>query len=119
MKKIAVCCLVLLFACERKPFVEHKVTMENAGSCAAIQGYFRLESNFGGERFSFQKCLPARITKEDVISSRHGDTVVVSFKQSNPGATALFNVTLDIDSYPKYHFVEIDGEVYSIGQSSK
>jgi hypothetical protein len=44
-----------------------------------------------------------------------GDTVLVSFKKASTGqANKVYHITLDIDSYPIYHFVTIDGDTYSI-----
>jgi hypothetical protein len=71
---------LLLFACNRKPFVNHKLKFEKvADDCRELQTYFRLNSNFGGERYEFEKCLPANFNEDQLKSERKGDTVVVSF----------------------------------------
>lgn len=123
MKKIAVSCLIVftLFACDRQPYVELKADLKKkADDCTGMQPSFRLESNFGGERYVFQKCLPADYNKSSVISERHGDTVLVRFPVSaGASASALYQVTLDIDSYPKYSFVTIDEDTYLVGASDK
>lgn len=123
MKKIAVTCLILftLFACDRQPYVELKTDLEKkADDCTGMQPSFRLESNFGGERYEFQKCLPVDYNKSSVISERHGDTVLVRFPVSaGASTTALYQVRLDIDSYPKYSFVTIDNDTYLVGPSDK
>lgn len=123
MKKIVIGCLIVftLFACDRQPYVEHKVNLEKkADDCPSLHPSFRLDSNFGGERYEFQKCLPVGYDKSSIVSERHGDTVLVRFPIT-PGAskTALYQVTLDIDSYPTYSFVTVDDETYLVGASNK
>jgi len=123
MKKIVISCLTLLtlFACDRQPYVEHKVKLEKkADDCTGLIPSFRLDSNFGGERYEFQKCLPADYDKAAIISERHGDTVLVRFPvAASASKTALYQVTLDIDSYPKYSFVTVDDDTYVVMSSDK
>ncbi|MBL7739972.1 MAG: hypothetical protein JNK14_12205 [Chitinophagaceae bacterium] len=107
---------VLLAACDRKPFVEHKLKFEKMNaSCEKVSAAFRMTSNFGGERFEFEKCLPADFTKKQVTASRQGDTVLIRFRQPDPGkAGDAYTITLDIDSYPKYKYITIDNDTYAI-----
>lgn len=114
--------LLLLFVvgCARKNYVEHKVKLEKVSdNCKDQQSYFRLNSNFGGERYEFEKCLPATFSDADVSSVRKGDTVVVNFKKSTGTANVVYHVTLDIDSYPAYSYMHIDGETYTVSQAKK
>jgi hypothetical protein len=110
--------LIVLVACDRKPFVEDKLKFEKVSDgCSTTPQAFKMTSNFGGERYEFDRCLSADFTKEQMSVSRQGDTVVVSF--TKPGAAkAIFNLTLDIDSYPKYNFLTIDGDTYAIVASN-
>ena len=112
---------IFLMSCDRKPFVEHKLKFEKvADDCKEQQSYFRMNSNFGGERYEFEKCLPGDFSDEQLVSERQGDTVLVSFKNAAPGPTnKVYHITLDIDSYPAYHFVTIDGDTYSISATEK
>jgi len=112
---------IMMISCERKPFVEHKLKFEKvADDCNEKQSYFRMNSNFGGERYEFEKCLPGDFKDEQLVSERKGDTVLVSFKNDAPGPTGkVYHITLDIDSYPAYHFVTIDGDTYSISATEK
>lgn len=115
MNKIFFLLLLVFFACNRKPFVEHKLKYEKvADDCKERQSYFRLNSNFGGERYEFEKCLPAGFSDKDMSTERKGDTVVVKFNTPAAGSTVVYHVTLDIDSYPRYNFLTIDDETYSI-----
>jgi len=105
--------IVILFACNRQPFVESKVELEEKGDCKQVPATFRMTSNFGGERFEFEKCLASAYDSKSLTTSRSGDTVVVRFN-SNAAPSKLFNVTLDIDSYPAYHFITVDQETFPI-----
>lgn len=102
--------------CGREPFVEHKLKFEKkADDCTEGAQPFRMTSNFGGERYQFGKCLPANFDKEQMNTTRKGDTVVVSFPNVGEGASrAMFDITLDIDSYPRYNYITIDGDTYAI-----
>lgn len=110
-----------MLSCERKPFVEHKLKFEKVSDdCKEQQSYFRLNSNFGGERFEFEKCLPADFKEEQLSSERQGDTVLVKFNNVSASSNnKVYHITLDIDSYPAYHFVTIDGDTYSISAAEK
>jgi hypothetical protein len=113
--------LVSIFSCERKPFVEHKLKFEKvADDCKDQQSYFRMNSNFGGERFEFEKCLPADFKDEQMTTERKGDTVIVTFKTASAGpGNKVYHITLDIDSYPRYQNITIDGDNYTITSSEK
>jgi len=118
MNKTLLLALLLVVACDRKPFVEHKLQFEKlTDDCANLKPYFRMVSNFGGERFEFEKCLPDNFSKDNLKSSRQGDTVVVTFDKVAGAKPALFKLTLDIDSYPKYSAITIDGETYMVVQA--
>lgn len=122
MYKIIVAAAIgLVLSCSRKPFVEHKLKFEKvADDCKEQQSYFRMNSNFGGERYEFEKCLPADFDKSHISTARQGDTVVVSFKNAVADATSkVYHIMLDIDSYPAYHYVAIGEDVYAIAAAEK
>ena len=107
-------------ACDRKPYVEHKFSFEKvADNCAEQQSYFRMVSNFGGERYEFEKCLPSNFTKDQLISERQGDTVLIRFDTKPGQDNKVYHLVLDIDSYPRYHFLTIGDDTYSITPSLK
>jgi len=111
---IAISFISILVACKTKPFVEHEIRLEQLTSdCNKIQPYFRMVSNIGGERYEFERCLDVNYKKEDVRVSRQGDTVVVLLAKPAK-QKALFKVTIDIDSYPKYNFVTVDDETFAV-----
>jgi hypothetical protein len=122
MNKILVLLLaVSIIACKRKPFVEHKLKFEKVSEdCREQQTYFRMNSNFGGERYEFEKCLAADFKEDQLHAAREGDTVVISFpKTSQSQKTVVYHITLDIDSYPRYGFLTVDGDMYTVAPSEK
>ncbi|HEY2721677.1 MAG TPA: hypothetical protein VGI82_08130 [Chitinophagaceae bacterium] len=109
--------VLIALACNRKPFVNHKLKFERiSGNCQNLQPYFRVVSNIAGERYEFQKCLDVGFSKDMMKVSRQGDTVLVQFAKSVQ-QTALFKITLDIDSYPRYSFLTVDGDTFIITSS--
>jgi hypothetical protein len=108
--------VLLITACDRKPFVEQKMKFEKVSDgCATTPQAFKMIANFGGERYEFDRCLPADFAKEQMTVTRQGDTVVVKFKKPGEAqAKGIFNIILDIDSYPKYNFLTIDEDTYAI-----
>src|SRR5688572_310236 len=108
-------------SCDRKPFVEYKFNYnKESDGCGNISPSFKMISNIGGERFEFSKCLPAPFDASSLDVKRAGDTVLVTFPVATPAAKmATYMITLDIDSYPRYHYITIDEETYSIGYSDK
>ena len=112
---------IYMMSCQRKPFVEHKLKFEKVSDdCKEQQSYFRMNSNFGGERYEFEKCLPEDFNDGQLTTERSGDTVLVSFKKASADQTnKVYHITLDIDSYPLYHFVTIDQDTYFISATEK
>jgi len=122
MKKTGIVLLMIVtISCHRKPFVNHKLTLEKTSSdCKDKQSYFRMLSDFGGERYEFEKCLALDFKKSQLDVTRQGDTVVVKFPQfGDKQPMADYHVTLDIDSYPMYHFITVDDDTYPIVPSEK
>jgi hypothetical protein len=70
-------------------------------------------SNIAGERYEFEKCLSTGFTKDMMQVSRQGDTVLVQFSKSG-SQSSLYKMTLDIDSYPAYHFITVDDETFPL-----
>ena len=120
-KLIVFLLLIIMIACNRKPFVNHKLKLEKVSEdCRELQNFFRLNSNIGGERYEFEKCLPAGFSEDHLTSERKGDTVVVNFNKTSSGQkNVVYKVTLDIDSYPLYSFLTIDGETYILASAEK
>ncbi|HMU47082.1 MAG TPA: hypothetical protein PKC72_11990 [Chitinophagaceae bacterium] len=104
----------LMISCKTKPFLKHKIEFEKlSDNCDAIDKSFGMNSNINGERYEFQECLDADFSKEKFSSVRQGDTVVLKFERS-ASPQVLYKIIVDIDSYPRYSFVTIDGETFTI-----
>ncbi|TMI96214.1 MAG: hypothetical protein E6H06_04660 [Bacteroidetes bacterium] len=113
-KAIIYLLLVGMIACNRNPFVDHKLKFEKISeNCDNLKPSFRMVSNVAGERFEFEKCLPTDFSKDQMKVSRQGDTVLVEF-QKPAAQKVLYKITLDIDSYPKYNFITVDNETFNV-----
>lgn len=120
MKYIVVATILFfsISSCKTKPFLKHKIQFEKLNdSCDAIDKSFGMNSNINGERYEFQECLDADFSKEKFSSIRQGDTIVLKFERSSSPQT-LYKIIVDIDSYPRYSFVTIDGETFTIVPAS-
>src|SRR6266576_1912317 len=106
-----------LIACNRKPFVDHKLKFEKiSDNCENLKPSFRMVSNVAGERYEFERCLGANFTKDMLNVSRQGDTVLVRFPKPAT-QKVLYKITLDIDSYPRYSFITVDDETFIVATS--
>ena len=111
----SICSIV---ACNRKPFVTSKLKLEKlSDDCRNLKQYFRMVSNFAGERYEFEKCLPANFSKEQMKAFRQGDTVVVQFDKTGADQV-LYKLAVDIDSYPRYNYIKVDGETFTVMPSA-
>jgi hypothetical protein len=117
MKNVTAIVFVLVVtavACNRKPFVSYKLKFEKiSDNCENLKPSFRMVSNVAGERYEFERCLGANFTKDMMDVSRQGDTVLVQFHAGGP-RQVLYKITLDMDSYPRYNFITIDGETFQV-----
>ena len=121
MNKIFICILMTLefTACKNPPYLHHKLQFEKvADNCSGISQKFEMNSNINGERYEFNKCLPENFVKENVSFARQGDTVVVHFENNGNQKQSAFHIILDIDTYPRYNFLTIDGDTFIIVPTS-
>ena len=106
--------LAFIAACNRKPFVSHKLKFEKISeNCENLKPSFRMVSNVAGERYEFEKCLSANFSKDGLAVTRQSDTVMVRFEKPT-AQVLLYKITLDIDSYPRYNFITIDDETFNV-----
>lgn len=105
----------IVFSCKTKPHLSFKLKSEKiSDGCSSVSTAFHMESNFAGERFQWEACLPSGQGHEGVTLKQNGDTVLVHMPAA--GATpAHFSLTLDVDAYPAYHFITVGNETYLIG----
>lgn len=112
MKRLlAVLMIISITGCKTKPFVKHELEFEKiADNCNSVSTDFKMNSNLNGERFEFQRCLDANFKKGQVTSYQPDDTTVeVKFERNN-SKQALYNLTIDIDAYPRYSLLILDGD---------
>jgi len=113
-KAIVSLLMILIFACNRKSFVNHKLKFEKISeNCENLKPSFRMVSNVAGERYEFEKCLATNFSKDQINVSRQGDTVLIMFEKPQT-QVLLYKITLDIDSYPRYNFITIDDETFNV-----
>lgn len=107
---------ILINACKEQVYLHHKLKFEKvAANCSGEQQSFQMNSNINGERYEFNKCLPENFAKEQMTIARQGDTVVVHFEgPAKDERQSEFHVVLDIDTYPRYNFLTIDGDTFII-----
>lgn len=108
--------VVLLFACNVKqpPYIKHKLVTfaKLARDCGANELTFKMESTIIGERYEFQKCLGERYDGR-YTAERKGDTVELRFAATD-GPKVLYKLTMDVDAFPHYHFLTIDGTTFAV-----
>jgi hypothetical protein len=112
MKILFVFLLVIsVMGCKTKPFVRHSLDFEKiADKCDQPASSMSMNSNLNGERFELQSCLDADFKKEQITSSQPNDTtVVIKFERKN-STQALYKLTIDLDAYPRYSLLILDGD---------
>ena len=101
---------MLMTACKTSPFVKHSVEFEKIGQCDQQVSGISMNSNLNGERFELHSCLDIDFKKEQVTSYQPNDTtVVVKFERKN-AKQALYKLTVDLDAYPRYSLLVLDGD---------
>ena len=111
--------LVCLISCKTEPFLKHSMKFEKVSEdCSGISNKFKMNSNLNGERYEFQLCLDSDFQKGQLTSIRQGDTVVLKFERKN-AKQALYDIIVDVDSYPRYNFLTIDDNTFLIVPAGK
>jgi len=107
--------LVLSFACKTKPYVKHSLDFKKlADDCKEKAAGVSMNSNLNGERYEFQSCLDADFKKEQIVSSQLNDsTVLIKFERKN-SQQALYKLTIDLDAYPRYSLLILDGDTINM-----
>ena len=107
---------VHLCSCDATPnaYLKHSLVKSEkiAEDCSNYDPKFSMVSNIVGERYEFQKCLNATYDGH-YTAERKGDTVEVNFTKAE-GPQALYKITFDIDTWPRYNYLTIDGNTIRI-----
>lgn len=85
------------------------------GNCDNLNEEVKMEADIIGERYEFQKCLEASGNYHYTVVNAN-DTLKVFFRRP-AGATALYNITLNIQTEPAYKYVSIDGSTFRVNIS--
>ena len=112
MKNVLVVLLIILLAaCKTKAFVKHSLDFEKiSDKCNGQASGISMNSNLNGERFELQSCLDADFKKEQVTSSQPNDTTVLIKFERKTSQQALYKLTIDLDAYPRYSLLVLDGD---------
>ena len=104
---LIICCV----ACKTKPYVKHSVIFEKiADGCYKQVPGISMNSNLNGERFELQSCLDTDFKKDQISSSQPNDsTVIIKFERKN-SKRSLYKLTIDLDAYPRYSLLVLDGD---------
>lgn len=116
MKQTLLLLPLFLFACKTKPFVKVEVKSEKLmAECSKKSDQVSLNSNIGGERFEFEDCLAYNFEGKDVTAVQKGDTVVVTIPRPADGQPkSLYKLIVDVDAYPRYSYITIGDNTYTI-----
>jgi hypothetical protein len=107
------CLFFVVASCDnRSEYLKHDIELEKLGACAQVNEAVSIEANTIGERFVFEHCLDDKNTNKETVERSH-DTVFVKFPDVRE-RNIKYKVTLDINTNPEYHFLSIDGNVFSI-----
>ncbi len=107
--------VVLTVSCEwsTKPYLEHEMEFKKiASNCAESE--MKMTSNTNGERYVVKECLDEDFNKEKMTVERRGDSVVIDFRNTS-SKKGFFEVTIDIDTYPRYKYLILGENTYVIG----
>jgi len=116
MKKALLLLSLFFFSCKTKPFVKVDVKAEKLmAECSKKSEEVALNSNIGGERFEFEECLAYNFDSKLVTADRKGDTLVVNIPRPGVGVPrSLYKLTMDVDAYPRYGFIAIGENTFTI-----
>ena len=111
MKYISLLLLAaVIYSCNtNENFINHKLEFKKIGECTAGEKTVNMTSNIAGERYEFEACLNSNFAGDTYTVERKSDSLVVSFQRVD-GEKAAFNITLDIDAFPVYDYIVIDGK---------
>ncbi len=99
----------VIYSCNSgEAFINHKLAYKKIGECSAGEKTIGMKSNIAGERYEFEACLNSNFAGDAYTVERKGDSLVVSFQRA-AGDKSAFNITLDIDAFPVYDYIVIDG----------
>ena len=106
-------CSCFLFSCSDS-FINHNLKFEQVGECISNPQPVKMISNINGERYNFFSCMDDGFDGKNYNIERKGDSIIVSFTKTANKKQALYELTLDIDAKPNYHYIILDGQELTI-----
>jgi hypothetical protein len=107
---------LIFFSCDvsHDPYLKHKVKLDKASdNCSGKSDKFNMNSNTNGERYTFQECLDVNSDEKNVLIERRQDTVFIQFKKTGQG-TYLYDLTIDINTQPRYNWLVVGENTIAI-----
>lgn len=120
MKRIVYCIsiaiLVIAFSsCGEEQYFKTKATLvKKADQCQPGAVDLAMNSNINGDRYSFHICLQDNFDNAGCVITRSHDSVFVNFRKSPQLKQVQYEATIDIDTYPRYNYLIIEGETFTV-----
>jgi len=117
MKKIAAIILlvVCISACKQDPYMNVSFRVDEvSNNCSDQKDFFRSHSNIGGEHYEFDACLDKGFDAKECKVNRSNDTLIVVLPQRQSDVSALYNISLEIDTYPGYKHIKVRDHVFDV-----
>ncbi len=106
-------CSAVFFSCSNS-FINHELKYEMLGDCKDIAKDIKMKSNINGERYEFLCCMDDGFDGKTYTVERQGDSILVNFPKTASKKQVLYNLVLDIDAKPVYHYIVLDGQGIAI-----
>lgn len=106
-------CSCLLFSCSDS-FINHELKFEKTGDCSGQSTPVKMISNINGERYAFSSCIDEGFDGKNYTVERKGDSIIISFPKTVGKKKAQYNLILDIDAKPRYHYILLDDQELTI-----
>ncbi len=108
----------ILFSCSDS-FINHELKSEKTGDCSGQSTPVKMISNINGERYEFSSCIDEGFDGKNYSVERKGDSIIVSFPKTVGKKKAQYNLVLDIDAKPRYHYILLDDQELTIVPAEK
>lgn len=107
--------VLLLTSCGEDEYIKSGINLSRiAAGCADKETHFAMESNINGERYNFNICLEDNYDAKNCSVTKSHDTVFVNFKKGLTADLVTYKATIDIDTYPRYNYIIIDGNAFVV-----
>lgn len=106
---------MFFFSCGEEQYFKTKATLvKKADQCQPGAVDLAMNSNINGDRYSFHICLQDNFDNAGCVITRSHDSVFVNFRKSPQLKQVQYEATIDIDTYPRYNYLIIEGETFTV-----